>query len=393
MLDGWGDHGALKEDELDIRKWLHEGGVQEMITIPLTTTSNTNPTNKKKLSQLELDCGGTLKRNERSLNETVPEGWKPGTMAAKVQRKMTRKQLAKSNTKMTSFLMKPSPSQDALEEVQEIESGMKDTAALQRQMVVSQQDKIWRNARMVTALLKDLVNEVPGRGVAMSTVNLLVDSTWGKLLDRVRAREAVTGIMDEMVDKAWWKFRVENVWNIIRNEKDIQKVMIWRIDNQRQEERLMVNFRSRQERLHQRDEAKRKWRERRLDELDSEQPMELGFSDDAWKVQEEQEHAAMDGMMATLELNDDMVLEDEPDGSNPTMDWSDAMDHEYLDRLLAEAEVNTIRVDLPANEPDVKSNTGDKQSGWQEGVQGTMDNNIDERAYRSGGTWWLRGWI
>ena len=133
----------------------------------------------------------------------------------------------------------------------------------------------------------------------MSTVNLVVDSTWGKLLDRVRAREAVTGIMDEIVDKAWWKFRVENVWNIIRNEKDIQKVMIWRIDNQRQEERLMVNFRSRQERLHQRDEAKRKWRERRLNQLDREQPMELGFSDDAWMVQEEQEHAAMDGMMAT----------------------------------------------------------------------------------------------
>ena len=129
-----------------------------MVMIPLTITSKTNPTNTKKMSQLELDCGGILKQNERSLNGTVPDGWKPGTMAEKVQRKMTRKQLAKSNTKMTSFLMKPSPSQDALEEVQEIECAMKDTAALQRQMVISQQDKIWRNARMVTALLKDLVD-------------------------------------------------------------------------------------------------------------------------------------------------------------------------------------------------------------------------------------------
>ena len=93
------------------------------------------------------------------------------------------------------------------------------------------------------------MNKVPGRGVAMSTVTMVVDSAWGRLMDRVVAREAVTGIMDEMMDKAWWRFRVEDVWNTIRYEKEIQKVIIWRIENRRQEERLMVNFTRRQERI------------------------------------------------------------------------------------------------------------------------------------------------
>ena len=218
--------------------------------------------------------------------------------------------------------------------------------------------------------------------------------------------------MDEMIDKAWWRFRVEDVWNNIRLEKEIQKVMVWRIDNQRQEERMMVNFTSRQERLQLRDEGKRKWREKRLKQLAKEDPMELGSNEDDWMVQEEQEHAAMDGMMAALELYDDMVLEDDPDGDNATMmDWNDDMEHEYLDRLLAESEENSnnktdmdTTSQLPAKEPDGKSSTDDEQSGWQGGMQvawqgqGMEDknidnNNINERAYRSGGTWWLSGWI
>ena len=259
------------------------------------------------------------------------------------------------------------------------------------------------------------MNEVPGRSVAISTGNVVVDSAWCKLMDRVKTREVVTGITDEMMDKAWWRFRVEDVWNTIRYEKDIQKVIIWRIENRRQEERLMVNFTRRQERIQLRDEAQRKWREKRQEQMAKEDPMELGSIEDDWMVQEEQEHAAMDGMMAALELHDDMVLEDELDDNNATMmDWSDEMDHEYLDRLLAEVgdngdkkndmdtTTNNIMVELPAKEMDGNGSTDDEQYGLCGGLnvawqgQGTEDKNIDnmdinERAYRTGGTWWLRG--
>ena len=213
---------------MDIRKWLQDDVFQERDTILLT--SKIYPAKMSKMSQLELNFSGILKRNDKILKGTVPEGRKPSTETTKVQRKMTRKELAKVNTKMTTFLRKPlSPQdalQDALEEVHELESGMRDTAVLERHMVIAEHDRIWRNARMVTALLKDLLNEVPGRGVAMRAVNIVVDSAWGKLMDRVVAREAVTGIMDEMMDKAWWRFRVEDVWNTIRYEKEIQKVII-----------------------------------------------------------------------------------------------------------------------------------------------------------------------
>ena len=76
--------------------------------------------------------------NEQILNGNVPDGWKPSTTIAKVQRKMTRKQLAKVNTKMTTFLMKPLSSQDALDEVHELESGMRDTAVLERRVVIAE---------------------------------------------------------------------------------------------------------------------------------------------------------------------------------------------------------------------------------------------------------------
>ena len=159
----------------------------------------------------------------RKENETVLEGWKSES-TVKGARKMTRKQLAKVNTKMTTFLIRTSASPEALEEIHEIEPVVFDTHALERERVVAKQEKVWRNARMITALLKDLVHEFPGMGVAMDTVNKVVESVWDKLRDREMARVVVTRIMDEIIDMAWWKCRVEDVWNTIRYEKEIQKV-------------------------------------------------------------------------------------------------------------------------------------------------------------------------
>ena len=36
-LDGWGEQGTLKEDEVDIRKWLQDDVFQERDTILLTS--------------------------------------------------------------------------------------------------------------------------------------------------------------------------------------------------------------------------------------------------------------------------------------------------------------------------------------------------------------------
>ena len=151
-LNGWGDQGELKENRVDIRKWLHGDDIQELDNITLGTPTTPNQAKTRKMKQLELDFGGILRRKE---NETVLEGWKPES-TLKGARKMTRKQLAKVNTKMTTFLIRTSASPEALEEIHEIEPVVFDTHALEREMVVAKQEKVWRNSRMITALLKDL---------------------------------------------------------------------------------------------------------------------------------------------------------------------------------------------------------------------------------------------
>ena len=121
----------------------------------------------------------------------------------------------------------------------------------------------------------------------------------------------------------------------------------------------------------------------------------------------------MDGLMASLELYDNMELEEDQEYNNNTtmMEWNEAMEHEYLDRLLEDTGDNSnndmdislkIFVDVPAEEPESNTSTDDEQTCWLDGEpvawqgQGTEGRNIDidkcsERAYRSGGTWWLSG--
>ena len=173
---------------------------------------------------------------------------------------------------------------------------------------------------------------------------------------------------------------------------------------------MMADFNSRQMRLQMRDGAKKRWLEGRLRQLTQDEPMELGSEVNAWMVQEEQEHAAMDGLMASLELYDNMELEEEYDNNTTMMEWNEAMEHEYLDRLLENTGDNinndmdisfNILVDVPAEEPVSMTSTDDddEQTCWLDGEpvawqgQGTEDIKISEGAYRSGGTWWLSGWI
>ena len=77
------------------------------------------------------------------------------------------------------------------------------------------------------------------------------------------------------------------------------------------------------------------------------------------------------------------------------MDWNDAMENEYLDRLMADVgdsnnknDMDTtspnIMLELPAKETDGNISTDDEKSGWQGEIQvawhrqGTEDKNIDK---------------
>ena len=83
-------------------------------------------------------------------HENVPEGWKAAEPDAQKTRRMTKKQLAKTNQKMTMFLKAPMPSRGNML-LQE--NTMMDDATLERKRIVATKNSDWGNRRMITSLL------------------------------------------------------------------------------------------------------------------------------------------------------------------------------------------------------------------------------------------------
>ena len=129
---------------------------------------------------------------------------------------------------------------------------------------------------------------------------------------------------------------VENMWKMLANNKELQRIMAWRMTNQREEENKIARYSDRQERLQRRDMAQRRWREKRSL---VEEPMEIGVKED-WQEMEIHEHKAMELMMMNLGIIDDMELgEVYDDEMLVAMDFDEEMEHSYLDTILKELDV------------------------------------------------------
>ena len=88
---------------------------------------------------------------------------------------MTKKQLEKTNQKMTMYLKKLGNQLGDEVRMEEVD-GLLDDATLERKRLVAEKDKEWESMRLITSLLKDLTGEIPGRAAVLVLVEELVEA-------------------------------------------------------------------------------------------------------------------------------------------------------------------------------------------------------------------------
>ena len=61
-----------------------------------------------------------------------------------------------------------------------------------------------------------------------------------EMVDEVRGLSVARAVMKEVLEIAWWRAGVNKAWSIIEGDRRMQKLIEWRIDSQRMEERLLL---------------------------------------------------------------------------------------------------------------------------------------------------------
>ena len=196
---------------------------------------------------------------------------------------------------------------------------------------------------------------------------------------------------------------------MLANNKELQRIMAWRMTNQREEENKIARYSDRQERLQRREMAQRRWREKRSL---VEEPMEIGVKED-WQEMEIHEQKAMELLMMNLGIIDDMEQgEVHDDGMLVAMDFDEEMEHSYLDRILKELDVGTTaNIEDMLEGKDMATFAVAGRDDTQASHAGTEDSlsepdgsdnmasgcvQIDTSAlsaYMNTGTWWLNNWV
>ena len=121
-------------EDTGIRSWLvgdedredKETGIMMNLSMPVSKTI--------KMKQMEVSFSGILVNREHADN--VPGGWKSAVTDVQKKRRLTKKQLAKTNKKMTMFLRAPVPEMDAMQ-LLELANNMLDDNTLERKMIVA----------------------------------------------------------------------------------------------------------------------------------------------------------------------------------------------------------------------------------------------------------------
>ena len=166
---------------------------------------------------------------------------------------MTKKQLAKVNKKMTNYLTKGPCTNPvyAEEDTEELELNIDevDERKLERLQQVGQEKKAWANTRMITELLRHMVEEVPARVEIKEIMDYVMEAAWSRIEKRLEAKETVAMLMETVMNQSWWKYQVEDVWKTIVKDNRLKRVIVWKLDNQNLESQLLVKSKEKEERL------------------------------------------------------------------------------------------------------------------------------------------------
>ena len=106
----------------------------------------------------------------------------------------------------------------------------------------------------------EMITWLPGRGNPWSLYYGLLARTFQVSRERERAR-ASRGVKDGTDDGVWdaavmddvpamaWRIRINEVWSILEKDRRMQRLIEWRMDNQRFDDRVLLESVMKEERL------------------------------------------------------------------------------------------------------------------------------------------------
>ena len=260
-LSNWGDEDTAEDDQ-SLRDWLESDGNKDTLIEGVQTVVN-KAIDTKRLKQLELDFVRRITEEWPSLNPvTDQEGWKE---PAKKKRKKSLKKLAKENSKVSDWLgtkksaiTEVNESTDAIREDVEImeieiseECNQPNPMMTERLLKRDRLLEVWNGRRIVKELIVEMVGMVPE--LAAENMYKMMTNKKARAVDRKMIGDLVsemtmevpgvsvaTNIMREVLEMACWRARVNQVWAIMEGDRRIQRLIEWRMDNQRMDERITV---------------------------------------------------------------------------------------------------------------------------------------------------------
>ena len=177
VLNDWGANGAVEDQ--GIQRWLMrkdisangEDSSEEWSNPVLSATNKT-----VRMKQLEVDFCGILVN--KGYDDAIPGGRKLEKKVQNTNRRLTKKQLARTNQKMTMLLIKKSDQQGGDDVIMEEVDDLLDDATIERKRLVAEKEKEWENRRNISSLLKDLTGKIPGMAAVLVLMEELVEATW-----------------------------------------------------------------------------------------------------------------------------------------------------------------------------------------------------------------------
>ena len=206
--------------------------------------------------------------------EIVPDGGKEVK-----SRKNTLEKLAKENKKVSSWLISNPVIKEETKTNGEVgesfqmkieierESNQPSSLVLERRHKKDEQLESCWSRRMCREMVLDLVREDPGSAMLNQILDrvaqrarkndsrkqaegrLKVGGLVSGLVDRIPGVAATRSIIEEVLDMTVWRAGVNEVWAIMEGNTRMQRLVGWRMEAQRMDERLLLESIEKEERL------------------------------------------------------------------------------------------------------------------------------------------------
>ena len=239
----------------------------------------------------------------------------------KRKKRITLKQVAAKNTKMTDWLKR----KDSIDSQEMLEKEN-----------VADDEEDWPEMDQPEDIVRKEIAKAKSRACR---IGHMCRGMVNEIVDGVIPNSAVGKILESVMSRSWWRLRIEGVWRLIEDDKTLQKAIFKKMERQEKEKDCLLKAVEKEERLERRSAARGKWvrgnEERQLATLGEMMAClnmyteELTKTDEMdWSLIEVEEHHYIEQRMSELGITESCTVKVK------VIDFEDEM--EFLDRILEE---------------------------------------------------------